>query len=341
MFSIGASTPNGQQDSPESCAVATGQDAAYLSDCSPKDRPWDIHRASADRVAVLYAQDSEFQRLAARMSDCSGLLLFARLVDQDTGEFFLKLRGARFCRVRHCPVCQWRRSMMWRAKFFQALPALQESFPGARWVFLTLTVRNCALVDLRDTLKAMSAAWNRLRLRSEFAPVLGWVRTTEVTRSADGTAHPHFHCLLMVKPSYFTGRQYVRQARWAEVWRECARLDYAPVVDVRAVKSRDGNAFEKALCETLKYSVKPADLEADAAWLLELTRQLHKMRFMATGGALKDILKPLEAITNEDMVLADSGAPEAPEAPESPTVAFSWDRPVERYRRTGSREGGE
>lgn len=214
--------------------------------------------------------------------------------------------------------------MMWQARFYQALPALQEAFPGARWVFLTLTVRNCALADLRQTLKAMSEAWGRLVKRPEFKPVLGWVRTTEVTRSETGEAHPHFHALLMVSTSYFGG-QYVKQARWVELWQECARLDYVPVVDVRAVKGE----MSKAVQETLKYSVKPADMEADGQWLLELTRQVHKLRFIATGGALKGVLKVEEAITNEDMVNADSGVPEVPE---SPRMAFAWDRPVKRYR---------
>ena len=30
---------------------------------------------------------------------------------------------------------------------------------------------------------------------------------------------------------------------------------------------------------------------ADPEWFLELTRQTHKRRFVATGGALKDVLK--------------------------------------------------
>ncbi|WP_176687188.1 protein rep, partial [Escherichia coli] len=36
---------------------------------------------------------------------------------------------------------------------------------------------------------------------------------------------------------------------------------------------------------TLKYSTKPADMVADPEWFLELTRQTHKRRFVATGGA--------------------------------------------------------
>jgi hypothetical protein len=29
------------------------------------------------------------------------------------------LSASRFCRVRTCPVCQWRRSLMWKAKAYQ------------------------------------------------------------------------------------------------------------------------------------------------------------------------------------------------------------------------------
>ena len=42
-----------------------------------------------------------------------------------------------------------------------------------------------------------------------------------------------------------------------------------------------------AVAETLKYSTKPADMVADPEWFLELTRQTHKRRFVATGGALR------------------------------------------------------
>jgi plasmid rolling circle replication initiator protein Rep len=296
---------------------------------SPKHQPWDTHKAIADRVAVIYAQDAEFRRLGARVLDCSGFLSFARIVDQGTGEFSLKLRGAQFCRVRHCPVCQWRRSMMWQAKFYQALSAVQEAHPRSRWLFLTLTVRNCPVDALRATLKAMADAWKRLCLRSEFRPVLGWVRTTEVTRGADGSAHPHFHVLLMVKPAYFGGSHYVSQARWVELWQECARLDYSPTVDIRAVKGD----LSKAVQETLKYAVKPADMEADAAWLLDLTRQVHKLRFVATGGVLKDFLKPESEVTNSEMVTGDDPADNATEGVLEPNLVFSWNRPDKHYRR--------
>nr|WP_301272990.1 protein rep [Acetobacter orientalis] len=241
------------------------------------------------------------------------------------------MKEAHFCRVRHCPVCQWRRSLMWQARFYQVLPGLIDAHTGARWLFLTLTVRNCPVDDLRATLKAMNESWRRLVLRPEFKPVQGWIRTTEVTRGRDGSAHPHFHALLMVPPSWFT-RHYVKQARWVELWQSCARLNYAPSVDVRAVHPRKGEdgiqSIQQAAAETLKYAVKPADMTTDPEWFMELTRQVHKLRFVATGGVLKDVLKEGQE-SDEELALVDGDG----EPDDGARVGFNW-RPTDRkYRR--------
>lgn len=313
-----------------------------LTDYSPRDRPWDLHRAQTDDVGGVYASTEEYERYAARMGECSGILRFAWIEQRDTGELRLKLREARFCRVRYCPVCQWRRSLMWQARFYDSLPEIMAAFPKSRWLFLTLTVRNCEIAELGETLTAMNAGWQRLLKRDEFRPVQGWVRTTEVTRGKDGSAHPHFHALLMVPPSMLSGNHYVRQARWVELWRACMRLDYSPSVDVRVVKSRPkkgqttetqqqdvAHALRGATAEVLKYSTKPADMTADAGWFLELTRQTHKRRFVATGGALKNILK-IDKETDAALAMTD-GPGEGSE--DGSRVAFDWRTSERRYRR--------
>ncbi|PQN28798.1 replication protein, partial [Shigella boydii] len=103
---------------------------------------------------------------------------------------------------------------------------------------MTLTVRNCAIGELGEMLNRMNAAFQRMKVRKEFLPVQGWIRTTEVTRSSDGSAPPHFHTLMMAPPGMLNGKSYVRHERWVELWRECLRVDYDPNVDVRAVKPR-------------------------------------------------------------------------------------------------------
>ena len=318
--------------------IPAGRDC--LADYSPKDAPWDVHRGQSDDVGGIYATAVEFERYATRMADCGGVLRFGWMTTPETGETALRLREAHFCRVRHCPVCQWRRSLMWQARFYQSLPEIVQAQPKARWLFLTLTVRNCPIDELAATLKAMNAGWQRLKDRKEFGPVLGWVRTTEVTRGRDGSAHPHFHALLMVPPSMLAGSHYVKQARWVELWRDCMRLDYLPVVDVRAVKERAPEAgqtasdarsaaLQRAVAETLKYSVKPSDMTADADWFLELTRQTHKRRFVATGGALKDVLR-VDEETDRDFVMGDEPTEGIDDGSR---LAFNWRETERRYRR--------
>jgi len=316
-----------------------------LSDYSPSDTPWDTHRAQTDEVSDLYATCTEFERYAERMECCSGRLLFGWQTELDTGQSLLRLREAHFCRVRHCPTCQWRRSLMWQARFYQSLPQLVQSYPKARWLFLTLTVRNCEITDLGETLSLMNKAFQRLKERKEFKPVTGWIRTTEVTKAKDGTAHPHFHVLLMVPPSWFTGRSYVKQSRWVDLWAECLRVDYRPNVDIRTVKPKKAlgtntefaanidstiQALQGAVAETLKYSTKPSDMtdsNGSDGWFLELTRQTHKRRFIATGGALKDVLK-LDEETDDDLALAEGDGVD-----DGSKLAFDWKLGKRRYMR--------
>ncbi len=299
----------------------------YLSDYSPQDKPWDTHRAQAQQVEGVYL-GTVFDRLAGRICGCSGYLGFAWENDPDTGESRLRLREAQFCRVRHCPVCQWRRSLMWQARFLKALPAIEVAYPSARWLFLTLTVRNMPVQELRASIQEMNRAWQRLIKRPEFAAVQGWIRTTEVTRGHDDSAHPHFHVLLMVRPSYF-GKGYVTHERWVDLWQECARLDYRPSVRIEAVKPKKGmkgvteSPIRRAVAETLKYAVKPEDMSGE--WLLELTKQVHRLRFIASGGVLKDILRETEE-TEQDLMLLDEDGEAL-----DPQLFFDWRRQIKRY----------
>ena len=307
----------------ESPELSNGTDAPALSDLSEKDKPWDKHRGNADKVANHY-RGSEFKQYATRIDFCSQLLDFRLVPDADQGELKLKLSSARFCRVRTCPVCQWRRSLMWKAKAYKVLPKIVKDFPTHRWLFVTLTVRNCQITELKETLTWMNKSWQRLTQLKAF-PAEGWLRSTEVTRGRDGTAHPHFHCLLMVKPGYF-GKNYLKQAEWVEMWRRSLRIDYSPVLDVQAVKK--GEQPMQLVPELLKYCVKESDLVADREWFLELTRQMYKMKAVVVGGLLRQYLRELEQ-EPEDLIGEDE---EGEGNLDEGHLYFGWKRKIKKYK---------
>lgn len=292
-----------------------------LSDLSPRDQPWEKHRSNADRVEEFY-RASEYQRYSDRVRFCAEFLGFGLALD-DHDTLKLKLKSARFCRVRHCPVCQWRRSLMWKAKTYKVLPKIVEAYPTYRWLFLTLTQKNVQIGELRQTLTEMNRAFARFTQLKAW-PAVGWLRSTEVTRGKDNSAHPHFHCLLMVKPSYF-GKNYIKQAEWVALWRKSMRLNYNPVLDVQAVKQ--GDQPMQLVPELLKYCTKESDLVANREWFLELTHQMHKMKAIATGGVLKDYLRELEE-EPADLI----GESDDPEQVDEGRLYFGWKRREKKYR---------
>jgi len=191
-------------------------------------------------------------------------------------------------------------------------------------LFLTLTVRNCAIVDLRDTLTWMHESFKRMTKLKDF-PAIGWIKSTEVTRGKDGSAHPHFHCLLLVRPGYF-GKNFIKQAEWVEMWRRSLRIDYSPVLDVQAVKKEQQPM--QLVPELLKYCTKESDLTADREWFLELTRQMHKLRTIATGGVLKNYLRELEQ-EPENLIAEDE---QGEGGLDEGHLYFGWKQKLKKYK---------
>jgi plasmid rolling circle replication initiator protein Rep len=213
---------------------------------------------------------------------------------------------------------------MWKAKAYQVLPLIVEKYSKARWVFLTLTVRNCPITELNKTLSEMTKAWERFSKLKAF-PALGWIRSTEVTRCSDNTAHPHFHCILMVPSSYF-GKNYLSQIDWTELWKKSLRIDYQPMVNVQAVKASEKP--ETLIPEILKYTVKESDLIDNEDWFLELTRQMHRVRTIATGGVLKEYLKALESELENLITESEEESDQVDEG----HLYFGWKKKDKKYK---------
>lgn len=276
---------------------------------SGKERPWAEHRSSAELLSMVYTKIDGHK--AKRLRDCSPLLGFA--VDPDTDR--KRLKTAWFCRVRLCPVCQWRRSLKIYGQAVQVISAADADQPNG-WIMLTLTVRNVDGCDLSRELDLLMQSWRRLtRCTAWRQRVLGSMRSLEVTHNLnpDGTSydtyHPHIHALLCVQPSYFAGRLYLNRAKWARLWQEAAQLDYVPEVYVSRVKGDSAGA----LAEVAKYATKPADyilpddldLMQDAVTVLDAA--LAKRRLVSWQGKLKTIKARLGLDDIDDGDLVHTG----------------------------------
>jgi hypothetical protein len=143
--------------------------------------------------------------------------------------------------------------------------------------------------------------------------------------------HPHIHALLMVPARYFKA-DYIRQELWRQWWMESARLDYAPVVDIRRgyVKGEnisDHRASVAAAIEAAKYISKASEVAALGPDLVEVERQLKGARMIAVSRALGAYVRP-DAIDGAEMVDPE---PQGPSDGLTARLMADWDAAERAY----------
>lgn len=314
------------------------------------------HRRYNRPITRALMTDAETRDIGRAIANCACRLnLEIPLGDEGLEEPLL--RGARVCNRRLCPFCEWRRTRVWRARLIAGLNAFAAVQPKWSGVFLTLTVKNCPITELRSTIGDMHKSLNRLAQVSAW-PTSYWMRRTEVTvqllpgehsalqRGATTkdllthgggriqSLHPHMHCLLLVRPSYW-GKDYIKQLRWQQEWMMAARLDYAPIVDVRRAKAKPGHeshgeiAPVSAVIEAAKYASKATDLLALGDQLPEFH---HQMKGLRLYGVSKDLQQYVKAADPQGDDLLDT--PTEGEAIEKPYLSAiaQWFDEAQEYR---------
>ena len=264
-----------------------------------KDRKW--RERKLKNIELAGQLDILGYRSFERVYQCAEVLKF---VEQSDGT--KKLYQSYFCKNKLCALCNWRRSMKYS---YQASKIVEEAMirqPKGRFLFLTLTVKNVIGQELNQAMTDILIGFNRLmKYKKIDKNMIGFLRATEVTYSKKlDSYHPHLHVLLMVKPGYFRSKaDYLKQEEWTELWQKAMKLDYTPMVDIRAVKADKGKGLKGAILETAKYPVKPFDVidektDFTAQEKLQIVDDmltgLHRKRQIGFGKLFKDIKKELE-----------------------------------------------
>lgn len=250
---------------------------------------WREKKLRNERVAKkLYAIG--LKERSNRMKMC-GTLLDMKICP-DCGASFV--RSANLCRDRLCPTCEWRLSLQRYAEMCNCIGYIADTAPAFDAKFLTLTIRNCAPGELRDTIRKMSAAWHRMMMRKTIKKqVIGWARSLEITyNTKTGTFHPHFHIIMLHEVGGDEGEQ---RAMWNKAWTDSLGVDYAVITDFRTIKSDEGagtnvdnEALQKAILETYKYSVKSDEIEDMPLPVFRtFVAAISGIRFCAFGGVIK------------------------------------------------------
>lgn len=233
---------------------------------------------------------TDSDRLA--IENCGDYLFFGVT---DDGE--LRLIASNFCRKRYCPMCQWRKS---EKQYSNCLKLSQElSKQGYRFIHLVLTVPNCkGGIALQKTIKNMNKAFAVfIKYREIKRAFKGIMRCLEISYNYETHSfHPHFHCLVAVKSSYFNNaKHYIKYDTIRQLWSKANKSEQLLQCSVGAIKGDDTLGF----AEVSKYCLKPLDFDkgncAENAYILyTLAYTLKGTRFIQTYGVIKSELNKIK-----------------------------------------------
>lgn len=295
-----------------------------------KDRKWKERKLQNINLAKAF-KELEY-KINENVFSCAEVLKYKEQADGS-----LKLYQTWFCKNKLCPICNWRRAMKYSYQTSLIVDEAIKRHPKGRFLFLTLTVKNVPGEELNQAISELAKSFDRLFRRAKVKKnMLGYIRATEITRNEDrNDFHPHIHVLIFVKASYFSGAgdNYISQEEWTEMWEKSAKLDYTPVVNVKAVRPQsknehDPNGMKKAILETAKYPTKPIDYNnEDIGVVRDLHEGMYRKRLISFGGLFKEIRKELNLDNVEEGDLINTSDEDTASNTAKEIVAiWNWDR---------------
>lgn len=167
-----------------------------------------------------------------------------------------KLHKGNFCKNRFCPMCAWRQARRDALKIGTVMKWLATDYEK-QFVFVTLTTPNVSAARLPAEIDRFNKAFKKFVARKEILALSeGYVRKLELTYNAERRDYnPHFHVIFAVNKSYFSSRNYLKQSRWLDIWREVTGDPSITQVHVQKLKDADG----KGAAEVAAYAAKDAE----------------------------------------------------------------------------------
>ena len=193
---------------------------------------------------------------AKRLEACA-VTQHDRLITPKDGPSFVASSNQRACQIRGlCMGCEARRAHALGTDMADLFPYVFEIAPGARALMLTLTSRNRPASETRamvlDHQKALKAFFGYQRLLTATLGQFGNIEIDFAEPNGSLTAHVHSHHILMVEAGALSDQRYIRQAEYVALWQRALKASYKPIVDIRAIRGRDGSTDESAVRSALR-----------------------------------------------------------------------------------------
>lgn len=272
------------------------------------------HKTKNEKIIISKLETFKNSTRAERCQECGNILKFWEFQHNDTNEKAAKLKFANFCKIKWCSGCAYRKVKEVIRENRSIIQQIENQKKMA-YLFLTLTIENPSIKDLKKTLANMSKAFLKMTKYKLFQKAIkGYFRSVEYLgdHTKHGEAHPHYHVILIVNPSYFKDKDYINHEQWTQMWKKALKADYNPIINIKRIKTnqitktKNGKnkimTIDTALAEVGKYCVAPLSIsKMDNQNFRILDQQTRGIRQYNRGGLFKKI-KPQEdyKITDEE-----------------------------------------
>ena len=238
---------------------------------------WDvIKRKSLDLSQRLSGRHDDY---AQRLERCCELLKFKVCPN---GYLFLK--DAQFCRVRGCPICEWRRSRKIASQVGKATKEIAGLYPNHKYMSISLPVPPCKVSSLPVALSNLRSGYRRLSELKVWIPD-GWLTFLNISFLNDMVLLK-LNCLCFVPSRYFA-QQYISKRKWSELWSQSLRIDTLLKIETHGLGKLPINYaahYAKKLSCGLDLSLCSDEI------LVDVINGLHQQKMFTASGLFKDYL---------------------------------------------------
>jgi plasmid rolling circle replication initiator protein Rep len=160
-------------------------------------------------------------KYAERMRDCCSKIKFLECPNG-----YMRFKDARFCRVRGCPMCEWRRSRYVAKVVCRASVATLEQYPKLHPILFHFPFLECDANQIKQSLNTLKMGWGKLSsLKLWKAKCKSHVCLTAINLVPDTQKISiSMHCIAFMPSSFWTGASRTSQKMLSQTWQESLRV---------------------------------------------------------------------------------------------------------------------
>jgi hypothetical protein len=258
-------------------------------------------KLKTNQLASLLSEEEDFYKISGRMKE-SG-----RFIKTSNQNGRVRIIDSNSSKIRYEPYSNQIARRRIYAQFFNNLPQVINEHPSHEWYFMTLTTKDCNVLEVRKTLDILNTSFKKLLTGDKFSRYFkqngqdygkcGYFKILEIsdTEYSNEICRPHVHVLLHLPKNSTYSKNYISNEKLKILWLKALNMEdnYKITVDMQKIDFDDIHEQIINLCNVGSYMMKhnSIDLLKDKDFTCEYLKQIRGKNLHSSSGTLKYINK--------------------------------------------------